>query len=75
MPEEYKIPTREGFTYGPAGIGLAEAKQLDQAMTSKKYNRIKEKVVNRPHEGVASLIIDENYKPEPVSRPQAPDVE
>ena len=26
LPEEYKIPTREGFTYGPAGIGLAEAK-------------------------------------------------
>ena len=23
LPEEYKIPTREGFTFGPAGIGLA----------------------------------------------------
>ena len=75
LPEEYKIPTREGFTFGPAGIGLAEARQLDQAVTSKKFNRIKEKVVNRPDEGVASLIFDENFKPEPVSRPQVPDVE
>ena len=56
---KYAIPQRDGYTFGAAGISQEQASSLDQAMTSKRFNRMRIPDENHKEDGMAQLLADE----------------
>lgn len=70
MPEEtmgqidefgrYIVPKREGFTFGAAGITPNQAQELEEARNSKRFNRKAPDALNKPEDGVNTLLTDKD---------------